>query len=392
MKLLEKILVAVDFGSATEHTLATAKELSRRFGSEMILIHVARAPDDASPEAAEFAQMARERAEERLANLQKDLQSDGLKDVGISMAEGVPFNEIIREAEHADVNVIVMGAHRDAVSRKSEMGMTAERVCRKSDKPVWVVVPREPSRPEHETKHVLCPIDGSEASRRALRNAIRLCRKIESRLDVQFVAPTARSIAGIDVPISSGKIEAERERIKQWLDEFDFVGVDWAFRFEEGDPGERILAAAEEFPADLIVMGSVGRTGLKKILMGSVAAHVIRALPCSIVTVKERDAVRLKVEQEVHDIREHYAEGMEMLENGFVEEARRRFEHCIQTNNMFLPAWEGLALAFERLGQEHRAETTRKTAKELEEICDWRRIEAEIRSHYTFTPGSHTFF
>jgi nucleotide-binding universal stress UspA family protein len=57
-------------------------------------------------------------------------------------------------------------------------------------------------------------------------------------------------------------------------------------RLEEGDPIGEILRAAAEVPCDLIVMGTHGRTGLARLLMGSVAEEVVRKAPCPVVTVK----------------------------------------------------------------------------------------------------------
>jgi predicted Zn-dependent protease len=69
------------------------------------------------------------------------------------------------------------------------------------------------------------------------------------------------------------------------------------------------------------------------------------------------------------------------MENGFAEESIRQFKHCISTNEMFLPAWEALAQAYERIGETERAEKTRQTSAELEEVLSWRRVEADVRSH-----------
>jgi nucleotide-binding universal stress UspA family protein len=55
---------------------------------------------------------------------------------------------------------------------------------------------------------------------------------------------------------------------------------------ERGDPREGIVHAAETERADLVVVGSHGRTGLQKLLIGSVAAHVVTHAPCSVVVVK----------------------------------------------------------------------------------------------------------
>src|SRR5205814_2627344 len=61
-------------------------------------------------------------------------------------------------------------------------------------------------------------------------------------------------------------------------------------RFEEGDAAGTILRVARELPADLIVMGTHGRTGLGRLLMGSVAEQVVRKASCPVMTVKTPSA------------------------------------------------------------------------------------------------------
>jgi len=61
-------------------------------------------------------------------------------------------------------------------------------------------------------------------------------------------------------------------------------------RFARGDPAEQILRVANEIHADLIVMGTHGRTGLERLLMGSVAEQVLRQAPCPVLTVRNPSA------------------------------------------------------------------------------------------------------
>ncbi len=63
----------------------------------------------------------------------------------------------------------------------------------------------------------------------------------------------------------------------------------WSKEVRSGVPHEEIVAAAEKHQANLIVMGSTGRTGLLRLLMGGVTRRVIQHLPCSLLTVKQED-------------------------------------------------------------------------------------------------------
>ena len=78
----------------------------------------------------------------------------------------------------------------------------------------------------------------------------------------------------------------DESRFDRFLERFDFQNVNWTRAVEKGQAHEEILAFSRKRGADLLVMGSVGRTALNRILIGSVAEKVIRELPCSVVTFK----------------------------------------------------------------------------------------------------------
>jgi nucleotide-binding universal stress UspA family protein len=71
----------------------------------------------------------------------------------------------------------------------------------------------------------------------------------------------------------------------------DFEG-DWQAEVVRGDSDDRIIDSAQEHGTDLIVMGSHGHTGLRHLLMGSVAEHVLRHAPCPVLIVRHLEAKR----------------------------------------------------------------------------------------------------
>ncbi len=382
MKLLERILVAIDARRSSKSTVAEATMIAKKFHSEVTLLHVLPSEQAENQEIKQYLRMAREGLEARMAQYKEEMVREGVKVGEVLIVEGTPFDQIIRHAEELDVNVVVLGASvKSGATGNGNLGFTAERVCRKSAKPVWVVHPQEKTRKQA----ILCPVDLSPPSRRALRNAIHLARWFGAKLTVLHVVRPLSTLIGLELPSDSKGREnyfnMETKRFHAFLKEFDFHDVEKDFVSVFGDPGPKILEVARELQSQLIVMGSVGRTGLAKILMGGVAGTVLRDLPCSVVMMKATEAIRLKMEEHLTDIRSYYTQGLELMENGFAEESIRQFKHCISTNEMFLPAWEALAQAYERIGETERAEKTRQTSAELEEVLSWRRVEADVRSH-----------
>ena len=145
------------------------------------------------------------------------------------------------------------------------------------------------------------------------------------------------------------------------------------------------MAFAGEKTADLLVMGSEGRSGLSRFLIGSVATKVVRQMPCSIITVKSEHAIRLRLAEEISDLRDHLKQGRELLEKGFAKEALELFEQCMDRDIMCAPAWEGMSAAHMRLGHNKKSEECKETAEQIRQN-DWQRqVEAEARSRHHLT-------
>ena len=78
-----------------------------------------------------------------------------------------------------------------------------------------------------------------------------------------------------------------------------------------------ILRYVKETKADLLVMGTVGKTGLDRILIGSVSLKVVREVPVSMILIREQSPIRLNIDEEIRDLSSCLKKGRELLENGF---------------------------------------------------------------------------
>ncbi len=376
MKLLERILVATEFAESQADTVRTAVTVARAFESEVFLVHVIPEIHD-SPLDVPTQKTA---ADARLRHLRAELDSAGVRVADPIVVAGSPFNEIIALADAHDVNVIIVGAGEQHDESPFRWGLTAEKLVRKARKPVWMVKAGAAGKP----RTILCPVDFSDSARRALTNAVHLARAFRAHLTVltvtQRLAETSVTAADTTDLVQAKFAEADLRRFGRFLADFDFHNVRWSTNVRYGRPHEQILTLAREHSADLLVMGSTGRTGLARILMGSVAEKVLREVPCSMVTVKAEHAVRLHVEQEIASLDARVAEGRELLEAGFAREAVREFRLCVDAETLCVPAWEGLAAAHQRLGHEEESESCRQTAQRICESLECRRIEAAMRA------------
>jgi nucleotide-binding universal stress UspA family protein len=135
--------------------------------------------------------------------------------------------------------------------------------------------------------HILCPIDYSEISHHALAQAAAIARWYEARLTVLYVFP---NLPTMDAPLLLN--EGDRERLMSQMREFasgvpSTVALD--FRLQEaGFVHEEIVKQIEATQADVLVLGTHGRSGFQRLFLGSVSEKVIRKVTCPTVIVPPR--------------------------------------------------------------------------------------------------------
>jgi len=132
---------------------------------------------------------------------------------------------------------------------------------------------------------ILHPTDFSEQSHHAFRLACALARDHGSRLVLLHVVPPPVAMAGEGLVLPAP--DPADEGVWHLLHQLDVpTGILALRQVEQGDAAGEILRVAEEVNADLIVMGTHGRTGLPRLLMGSVAEKVLRRALCPVLVVK----------------------------------------------------------------------------------------------------------
>jgi nucleotide-binding universal stress UspA family protein len=139
-------------------------------------------------------------------------------------------------------------------------------------------------------KKIVLAVDGSEVSKNAAKHAIALAKSTGGKLIAVHVIPPF-DVTDIESFKPDTIMKGLREEGEKILSEVNGLaskeGVQIDTRVEDGIPYERICEVAEESDADLIVMGSHGRTGIGKVFIGSVAERVIgKAKCCPVLVVK----------------------------------------------------------------------------------------------------------
>jgi nucleotide-binding universal stress UspA family protein len=384
MKLMEKIVLATDFSQAANDAMKTAIMLAKKFQSEITLIHVVPEIDhlSLSPD------IVKNNIKQLLDNLKKNISDEGITTADPILSTGVPFDQISTYAVLHDANIIVLGAGETYESEKYRLGITAGRIIRSSKKPVWIV--KKGAQPQ--LKKILCPVDFSDSSARAraLKNAVHLARQFDCQLSVLHVIKPTPAIYWKMTKVIREEKKKAREYIISQLDQFlkktDLYQVKWEKVVKEGNPAEEILAFISMWQPDLTVMGTAGRSGVERFLIGSVAEKITRDLPCSIVMVKSDAPIRLKMDDRITTIDSCMKQGRQLLESGFSEEAAQRFEYCIANDLMFAPAWEGLAASYNRLGREEEAKECLERANQIRQDIWEKQVRLEILEQMKKSP------
>jgi len=301
MSTFRTVLHPTDFSRRADYAFQLACSFARDRGARLIVLHAAEPPMTAyggvmtpPPPPQEY----RREAEEQL----RQFQAPGAEvRIERRLEEGAPAEEILRVAKEVNCDLIVMGTHGRTGLGRLLMGSVAEQVVRKAPCPVVTVKAPHEETPESITPAgaegrfsrlpigaILHPTDLSDHSSYTLQLACSLARDQGARLIVLHVAvPPMVAYGEALVEIAS---EDSRETLEEKLShlvrpEDARVRVEY-HTVHQGDPAQEVCRFAQESNCDLIVMGTHGRTGLGRLLMGSVAERVVRQAPCPVLTAK----------------------------------------------------------------------------------------------------------
>jgi nucleotide-binding universal stress UspA family protein len=344
---MKTILFATDLRPASRDAAKPLAKLASSFGAQVVPLHVVEPLPHWPIEAQQLEK------QEPLAKIVAELRESGVAVADPRLVVGPPAPTIVREAREVAADLIVIGAgDRTGVFRFSG-GPTAQAVLEQAEMPVLAV---RPSPPALTFRKILCPVDHSKISAQGLRNAVRLARTLGSELIILSVVPDVSWLtAAADTGhFANAKLEFEakwRDEFERFLASIPTTDVKTTTELRFGKAHEQIVAGAQEQPADLLVMGATGRTGLIRVLLGSTTRRVLEQLPCSLLVVKSEDLLGEEFEGEVRLIKVLMAEGRDLLAAGSNEAAIARFRQVLRHNPFHVEAIQALAQVHEKLGQ-----------------------------------------
>jgi universal stress protein E len=364
MRKLKTILMATDFGPSSQAALQTAAGLARRFDAVLSLLHVA-----GDPGLPHIASLRRDLGRKLLKPIVEELQSQQVRLQETGVYSGAPSEQILNQAEELHADLIVIGTGEEMKKGHPVIGPIAQMVIERSSRPVLAVPAGEPRPAFHR---ILCPVDGSEVSARGLHNAVALAKTFSAELIVLAVVPEMSwLLAAGEAGTLAGAFEEHERNWQTELNAFlarqDFSGVTWTQEMPVGNPAREITRIARERKCDVLVIGATGRTGLLRVLLGSVTRRVLQDLPCSVLIVHDENLpLGRPDEADIHDINRLFSEGQALMQSKSYAAAQAKFDQVLHRNPFHAPALAARAAACDQLGDSDRAERCRRRAKLLE--------------------------
>jgi universal stress protein E len=279
-----QVLAATDFSTRSNRAVRQAGLLAQPNRAQLHVVHVV---DDDQPE--ELVRMEKREAQQVLVEQIYSMPELRGLNARPSVVTGDPFDGILKTAAEISADLIVMGTHRKQLLLDIFIGTTIERVVRKGTFPVLMVN----NEAQRKYENVVVPVDMSYASAKALRVAVSMGFISTKRATLlhafSALAEGRMSYVGSDQASIETYVASERQHVMDELAAFlvenHFSPENWSLLVEEGGAMEIISRAVSAKHADLLVMGTHGRSGLLKALIGSVTQEALRSLNVDILAV-----------------------------------------------------------------------------------------------------------
>lgn len=293
VRLPQRLLVAVDADAISDNAVDAGLELARRFGAQIELVHAFRNSMFGTELVAEPRQVAAgsdlttqvtrfvlDHVRKLLTAAHSSLRAEDV----LQVLPGLPAHVLLERARATNADLVVLGSlrRRPVV----DFGSTARAILAKAACPVLV----QPG-PRTTIGSILVPVDLSTESMLALATACTWARPLKARVHALHCFDTSAAMGGQAWGgiAAAGAVDVLVDRVRGEFDAamgaFDWGGVEHTTTFFGGAPVGKILEDAKS--ADMIVMGTHGRTGFAALLLGSVAYAVLQRASTPVLVVRD---------------------------------------------------------------------------------------------------------
>ncbi len=297
VNMITRILFATDFSPSSAPAFRYAIEWAKTFDASLTILHVVSLQPGLDIDAGiaqRFLDEQRKTAQDQLQRLLEEAKPQ-VPNTSIELLGGLPSDIICQTAKDNDIDLIVTGTHGWTGFNRVVFGSVAERVIQRGPCPVLCIPHRkdEDVSAMHQLnmhpKHVVLPLNFSDCSMDAYEYAVQFAKWVDTPLTlVHAIEPLSYSL---DFTLTHPLQEAtKREQVKKRLSELTEVltnqGLTARYELLDQPPVEAILELSAQNEADLILMGTHGRKGLSRLILGSTTFRVLEQSPYPVLTVK----------------------------------------------------------------------------------------------------------
>jgi nucleotide-binding universal stress UspA family protein len=300
MAEIKQILCPVDLSDTSRHALEHAFAFARWYRAPVTVLHVLTAPLPVVPpvgapgvDPSALPPLRPEEVTEDVRRFTVSAKGSETDAAIVVVVEGSPVREILRHAEERHTDLLVMGTHGRSGFEALFLGSVTEKVLRSTHVPVLTVPPAVERVGTVVYKTILCPIEFSDPSTRALEYALTLAEETDARLILLHVveqlvdAPQPGALSPFSVEQYRQHLEEDaRARLRSAVPDDARVWCTPEERVLSGKAYRVILEIADQEKAEIIVMGVHGKGALNRRLFGSTTHHVIRDAHCPVLTLR----------------------------------------------------------------------------------------------------------
>ena len=280
----KKILIAVDGSESSMHALRESFKLANNEQSWITVLSVI--PTYEGDLGAMWITSVKEAVAKpcKIALLEAEKLA---KDEGVLIKtvceEGEIYERIVDLAESENCDLIIMGRRGMSRLKRALVGSVTARVIGHSQKDVLIV----PEKAQVDWQKILIATDGSKYSKTAAEKAINFAKSYGGELKVISVVDVPSSVYGVAPGAVEEMVKKAKGYVEKVKEQADSAGIKTETLIREGEEAHQVInKIAKEKGIDTIVIGSHGRTGLKRLLMGSVAEKIIGYSTCPVLVVR----------------------------------------------------------------------------------------------------------
>ena len=282
------ILFATDLSARCDRALDRAALISSERGKRLVILH---AIEDGPSASDMLDSQADDGTHDPVDQVRRDLireVSDVVQAATVVIERGTAAESITRAARHEGAELIVLGIARGDLLGRYILGNTVDQLIRGAPAPLLIVK----ARARAPYRHIVVATDFSESSRQALETAMRLFPQRRVMVFHAFEPMMEGLISDVGGYRRDARAAALAEGAR-FINETPVPDGALApeLHVERGEPAQLLRNYVSRGDADLVVIGSHGRSALFEIFVGSVAKRIIEHLPCDALLVRDRQAV-----------------------------------------------------------------------------------------------------